>query len=74
MTRRGRCYDNALMESFYATLKAERFHGERPATRQAVKLLTFDYVESFYNRSRLHSGLGDQSPPAFETNLRSSKN
>ena len=57
MSRRGNCYDNALMESFWATLKAECFAGERPATRQAAKLQIFDCVEGFYNRSRLHSGL-----------------
>ena len=74
MSRRGNCYDNAMMESFWATLKAECFHGARPATRQAAKLLIFDYIEGFYNRSRLHSGLGYQSPLAFEANLSYSKN
>lgn len=74
MSRRGNCYDNAMMESFWATLKAECFHGEQPATRQAAKLQIFDYVEGFYNRSRLHSGLGYQSPLAFETNLKYNQN
>ena len=74
MSRRGNCYDNAMMESFWATLKAECFAGARPTTRQAAKLQIFDYVEGFYNRSRLHSGLGYQSPLAFENNLRYSKN
>ena len=74
MSRKGNCYDNALMESFWATLKAECFAGERPATRQAAKLLIFDYVEGFYNRTRLHSSLGYQSPLAFETNLKYSRN
>ena len=74
MSRRGNCYDNALMESFWSTLKAECFHGERPTTRQAAKLQIFDYIEGFYNRSRLHSSLGYQSPLAFEKNLRYSKN
>lgn len=74
MSRRGNCYDNAMMESFWATLKAECFAGERPPTRQTAKLLIFDYVEGFYNRTRLHSSLGYQSPLAFETNLRHSKN
>ena len=74
MSRRGNCYDNAMMESFWATLKAECFHGERPATRQAARLRLFDYIEGFYNRTRLHSGLGYQSPLAFETNLRYSQN
>ncbi len=66
MSRRGNCYDNAMMESFWATLKAECFAGERPATRQAAKLQIFDYIEGFYNRHRLHSSLGYQSPLAFE--------
>ena len=74
MSRKGNCYDNARMESFWATLKAECFHGERPATRQAAKLRIFDYIEGFYNRSRLHSSLNYQSPLAFEANLRYSRN
>lgn len=74
MSRRGNCYDNAMMESFWATLKAECFHGPRPATRQIAKLQIFDYIEGFYNRSRLHSGLGYQSPLAFEQNISYSKN
>ena len=61
MSRQGNGYDNALMESFWATLKAECFHGKRPPTRQAAKLQIFDHVESSYNRTRLHSGLGYQS-------------
>ena len=74
MSRRGNCYDNALMESFWATLKAECFGGKRPVSRQDAKLQIFDYIEGFYNRSRLHSGLGYQSPLAFETNLKYSRN
>lgn len=73
MNRRGNCYDNAMMESFWATLKAECFAGAKPPTRQATKLQIFDYVEGFYNRTRLHSSIGDQSL-AFETNLKYSKN
>lgn len=74
MSRRGNCYDNAMMESFWATLKTECFHGERPVTRQAAKLQIFDYIEGFYNRSRLHSALGYQSPLAFERTISYSKN
>ena len=74
MSRRGNCYDNAMMESFWATLKAECFATARPPTRQAARLQIFDYIEGFYNRTRLHSGLGYQSPLAFETNLKYSKN
>ena len=66
MSRRGNCYDNAMMESFWATLKTECFAGERPSTRQAARLKIFDDIEGFYNRPRLHSSLGYQSPLAFE--------
>lgn len=70
MSRKGNCYDNAMMESFWATLKAEALAGQRPATRAAAKLQIFDYIESFYNRQRLHSSLGYQSPLAFERAIR----
>ena len=74
MSRRGNCYDNAMMESFWATLKTECFAGEKPPTRQAARLLIFDYIETFYNRRRLHSGLGYQSPLAFERTFGYSNN
>ena len=74
MSRRGNCYDNAMMESFWATLKTECFAGEKPPTRQAARLQIFDYIETFYNRRRLHSGLGYQSPLAFERTFSYSKN
>ena len=74
MSRKANCYDNAMMESFWATLKAECFAGERPTTRPAAKLLIFDDVEGSYNRTRLHSGLGCQSPLAFETNFKYRRN
>ena len=70
MRRRGNCYDNAMMESFWATLKTECFAGGKPPTRQAARLLIFDYLEGFYNRRRLHSGLGYRSPLAFERTFR----
>ena len=57
MSRRGNGYDNARMESFWATLQAEGFAGERPATRPAAKLRIFDYIAGFYNRTCLHGGL-----------------
>ena len=74
MSRRGNCYDNAMMESFWATLKTECFAGGKPPTRQAARLQIFDYIETFYNRRRLHSGLGYQSPLAFERTFSYSKN
>ena len=74
MSRKGNCCGDAMMESFWATLKAECFADGRPATRQAARLQIFDCVEGFYNRRRLHSSLGYQSPLAFEANLRYDRN
>ena len=66
MSRQGNCYDNAAMESFWATLKAECFGTTLPATRAQAHLMVFDYIETFYNPVRLHSALGFQSPVNFE--------
>ena len=66
MSRKANCYDNAAMESFWATLKAECFGSTIPATRSAARSMVFDYIETFYNPVRLHSALGFQSPVAFE--------
>ena len=66
MSRRGNCYDNAMMESFWATLKTECFGDYVPATRSEAKSMLFDYIEVFYNRQRCHSALGYLSPVQFE--------
>ena len=66
MSRRGDCYDNAPVESFFATLKREGIQGQVYATRQSAKLALFEYIEVFYNRSRLHASLGYHSPHNFE--------
>jgi len=69
MSRKANCYDNALMESFWATLKTECFDNFRdgiPATRQEAKQKLFSYIEVFYNRKRLHSSLGYCSPMECE--------
>ena len=66
MSGKGDCYDNAMMESFWSTLKTELVHLEHYATRQQARQSIFDYVETFYNRRRLHSSLGYVSPEAFE--------
>lgn len=55
-----------LMESFFATLKKERIHQERYATRAQARASVFDYIERFYNRVRRHSALGYLSPEQFE--------
>lgn len=66
MSGKGNCYDNALKESFYHTLKVELVHEKRFATRSEAKAAIFDYIEIFYNRTRLHSALGYRSPVEFE--------
>ena len=66
MSRSGNPYDNALAESFVATLKTECFGDLLPPTKDAAKLMIFDYIEGFYNRRRRHSALGYRSPLEFE--------
>lgn len=66
MSRRGNCWDNAPVESFFSTLKMELVH-ERPyATRQQARSEIFEFIEVWYNRQRLHSSLGYQSPVDYE--------
>ena len=69
MSRRGHCTDNARMESFWATLKTELLAGRSFATRKQASLAIFEYIDVFYNRKRLHSALGYQSPVDFEQQL-----
>ncbi|TKB43558.1 IS3 family transposase [Thalassotalea mangrovi] len=66
MSARGNCYDNAVVESFFGSLKRERIRKYRYRTRQEAKLDIFEYIECFYNRKRLHSYLGFKSPSDFE--------
>ena len=66
MSRRGEVYDNAVMESFYATLKRELVCGARYATRDEARQAIFEWIEVFYNRQRLHSTLGYRSPADYE--------
>jgi len=66
MSRKGNCYDNALAESFFATLKTEAFEDGIPATKAQAKQQVFVYIEGFYNTRRFHSALGYQSPVDFE--------
>lgn len=67
MSRRGNCYDNATMEAFWSTLKMELIYRCKFLTRAAATTAIFDYIERFYNRVRLHSSLGYQSPLDFES-------
>ena len=62
MSRKGNCWDNAPMESFFNSLKNERVHGQRYETREQARQDIFDYIEAFYNQSRRHSSLGYVSP------------
>ena len=66
MSRRGDCWDNAVAESFFATLKVELVHDAAWATRAAARTELFEYLELFYNAQRRHSALGYLSPRAFE--------
>jgi transposase InsO family protein len=66
MSRRGNCYDNATMESFWATLKLELVYRRCFDTRAQARSQIFDYIETFYNRQRAHSALNYQSPVDFE--------
>ena len=66
MSRKGDCYDNAVVESFFKTLKAEISKEDRSKTREETRSRIFEYIEVFYNRKRLHSTLGYQSPVEYE--------
>jgi putative transposase len=66
MSRPGNCWDNAVVESFFATLKTELIHQRSFATRHEARAEIFEYVEGFYNRRRRHSSLGYRSPLEFE--------
>ncbi|PXW42282.1 putative transposase [Erwinia sp. AG740] len=66
MSRRGNCWDNAVAESFFSSLKKERIRKRIYKTRDLARADIFDYIEVFYNRVRRHSHLGGISPEAFE--------
>lgn len=65
MSRKGNCYDNAPMESFWGTLKNELVHHRRYETREQARREIAEYMDVFYNRQRRHSRLGNRSPAAF---------
>jgi putative transposase len=67
MSRKGNCYDNATMESFWSTLKQELIYRHHFHTRDQARQAIFEFIEVFYNRQRLHSSLGYRSPIDFET-------
>ncbi len=66
MSRKANCYDNAAMEAFWSTLKLELVYRHEFADASQLRQAFFDYIEVFYNRQRLHSALGYQTPAGFE--------
>ena len=69
MSRRANCYDNALMESFWSAFKRDLIHRQHFAAHAQARTAIFEWIEVFYNRTRLHSALGYQSPVDFENQL-----
>jgi transposase InsO family protein len=69
MSRKGNCYDNAFIESFWSSLKYEVVYHQRFATFVEARCAIFNYIETFYNRTRLHSSLAYRSPIKFESQL-----
>ena len=66
MSRRGNCWDNAVAESFFGTLKSELIHAQNFVTREVAKTTIVEWIEVFYNRQRIHSTLNYRSPVQFE--------
>lgn len=66
MSRKGDCWDNAVAESFFASIKKEFVHDVHFKTRQEARDKIFEWIEVFYNRQRLHSTLSYMSPDEFE--------
>ncbi|QCR25301.1 hypothetical protein C1N53_22560 (plasmid) [Pontibacter sp. SGAir0037] len=69
MSRRGNCWDNAVAESFFKSLKTECVYGARFANQRAAAIEIFEYIEVFYNRERIHSSLGYRTPKQMEEKL-----
>lgn len=69
MSRRGNCWDNAPMESFFSSLKREWLDGKKLADHNQARKEVFTYIEMFYNRKRIHASLGYVTPAAYEQNL-----
>ncbi len=69
MSRKGNCWDNAVAESFFHTLKTELIHHEDFQTREEAQQAIFEYIEVFYNRQRKHSANGYLAPFKYEQKL-----
>ena len=65
MSRKGNCWDNAVAESFFKTLKSEQIHGNKLITKDQMKAELFEYIEIWYNRERRHSTLGNLTIEQF---------
>ena len=74
MSRKGNCWDNAVAESFFKTLKSELIYHQEYKTIEQAKLAVFEYIEIWYNRKRLHSSLGYKTPIEVETEFNKMKN
>ncbi len=66
MSRRGNCYDNAYVESWFGSFKKEWLYRQRYSTESELRAIVFEYIEVWYNRKRKHSALGYLSPARFE--------
>jgi putative transposase len=66
MSRKGNCWDNAVAESFFHSMKTELVYTERYLTREIAKQSIFQYIEVYYNRVRRHSAIGSTAPEVFE--------
>ena len=73
MSRKGNCWDNAPMESFFGTLKTESLHHYHFATREQARQVTFEYIEVFYNRIRRHAKISNQVPADFANQFYASR-
>ena len=73
LSRPRQCWDNAVAESFFASLKLECIHRQAMPTRAHARRAVFDYIEVFFNRRRLHSALGYRTPAAYENMIRNTK-
>ena len=69
MSRRGNCFDNAAVESFFSSLKKEEIRRYIFKTREEARAEIFDYIEVFYNRARRHQYVGNMSPVAYEEQM-----
>ena len=69
MSGKGNCYDNAVMESFFKTLKSDLVYWEKYLTRDEAKKSIFEYIEVYYNQKRMHSSIGYMSPAEFESSM-----